>query len=77
MRRTRQDMALALGSARHGLIAAGAAYGDCTSRLSQEAKGDGGLHLSAKQSRAHQETMDGFWAWALLSSFGDRVTVPA
>lgn len=21
--------------------------------------------------------MDGFWAWALLSSFGDQVTVPA
>lgn len=21
--------------------------------------------------------MDGFWAWALLSQFGDQVTVPA
>ncbi|CAM2187723.1 hypothetical protein BC2230_50431 [Burkholderia cepacia] len=40
-------------------------------------KAMGGLHLAAKQSRAHQETMDGFWAWTLLSSFGDRVTVPA
>ena len=72
-----QGTALALGSARHGLIAAGAAYGDCTSRLSQEAKDDEIARLSAKQSRAHQETMDGFWAWALLSEFGDQVTVPA
>lgn len=74
------------GAARHGVSA-----GERTSRIDCRGSGIRGLHIapfagskrrwkvspSGEAVTSPSETMDGFWAWALLSSFGDRVTVPA